>query len=132
MPDTSVTRHFDRQPQPPPRGSIAPRPLEHRFPSVFIKYAMRNSFDFSLASVAVFLDRDGRRVDRCRIALGGVAATPYRPRDAEQAVAGNILTDKVIHDAAMAAVKGAQPLELNAYKVSLVKKLVSRALQELS
>jgi xanthine dehydrogenase YagS FAD-binding subunit len=115
------------------RGTVTPPlPLEKRFPSVFIKYAMRNSFDFALASVAVFLDRDGRRANRCRIALGGVAATPYRPRDAERVVAGNILTDDVIRQAGRAAVNGAEPLALNAYKVALVEKLVIEALQELS
>jgi xanthine dehydrogenase YagS FAD-binding subunit len=114
------------------RGSIAPLPLEKRFPSVFVKYAMRNSFDFALASVCVFLDREGRRARRCRIALGAVAATPHRARDAEQVVAGNILTDEVIHEAGRAAVHGAEPLELNAYKVGLVQKLVTEALQELS
>jgi xanthine dehydrogenase YagS FAD-binding subunit len=114
------------------RGTTEPIAVEKRFPSVFIKFAMRNSFDFALASVAVFLDRDGRRVNRCRIALGGVAATPYRPRDAEQIVSGNLLTDDVIHAAGLAAVNGAKPLELNAYKVSLVQKLVTEALQELS
>jgi xanthine dehydrogenase YagS FAD-binding subunit len=130
-----------RQPQAPGRkmrsglgvrGSISPLPLEERFPSVFIKYAMRNSFDFALASVAVFLDRDGRRAHRCRIALGAVAATPYRPRDAESVVAGNLLTREVIEEAARAAVRGAEPLELNEYKVGLVQKLVREALQELS
>src|SRR4029079_16341250 len=128
-----------REPEPPRgplphdrgiRGSIAPVPVERRFPSIFIKYAMRNSFDFALASVCVFLDRDGRRVHRCRIALGAVAATPHRARDAEQVVAGNALTDDVIHEAGRAAVRGAEPLELNAYKVGLVQKLVTEALQE--
>jgi xanthine dehydrogenase YagS FAD-binding subunit len=114
------------------RGSVAPIPLEERFPSVFVKYAMRNSFDFALASVCVFLDREGRRANRCRIALGAVAATPYRARDAERVVAGNLLTDEVIHEAGRAAVHGAEPLELNAYKVELVQKLVTQALQELS
>jgi xanthine dehydrogenase YagS FAD-binding subunit len=114
------------------RGSIAPLPLDKRFPSVFLKYAMRNSFDFALASVAVFLDRDGRRARRCRIALGAVAATPYRALDAERVVAGNLLTGEVIHEAARAAVRGATPLALNAYKVGLVQKLVTEALQELS
>jgi xanthine dehydrogenase YagS FAD-binding subunit len=131
-----------RQVQPPPRqpieaglgvrGDIAPLPLEKRFPSVFIKYAMRNSFDFALASVCVFLEREGRRAHQCRIALGAVAATPYRARDAERVVTNNILTDEVIHEAGRAAVQGAEPLEWNAYKVGLVQKLVTEALQELS
>jgi xanthine dehydrogenase YagS FAD-binding subunit len=114
------------------RGSVSPLPVEKRFPSVFIKFAMRNSFDFALASVAVFLDRDGRRVNRCRIALGAVAATPYRALDAERVVAGNLLTEEVVYEAGRAAVQGAEPLALNAYKVGLVQKLVTEALQELS
>ena len=132
-----------REPQPPRRflggasrgvrGSISPLPLEERFSSIFIKYAMRNAFDFALASVAVILDRDGdgRRIGRCAIVLGAVAATPYRARDAERVVAGNVLTDEVIHEAARAAVRGAEPLALNEYKVGLVQKLVTEALQEL-
>jgi xanthine dehydrogenase YagS FAD-binding subunit len=114
------------------RGTNTPIPVEKRFPSVFIKYAMRNSFDFALASVAIFLDREGRRAHRCRIALGGVAATPYRPRESERLVAGNLLTDELILAAGRAAVHGAEPLELNAYKVALVEKLVVEALQELN
>jgi xanthine dehydrogenase YagS FAD-binding subunit len=115
------------------RGSVSPQPLEQRFPSVFIKYAMRNAFDFALASVAVILDHegDGKRATRCAIVLGAVAATPYRARDAERVVVGNVLTDEVIHAAAQAAVHGAAPLALNEYKVALVQKLVTEALQEL-
>jgi xanthine dehydrogenase YagS FAD-binding subunit len=115
------------------RGSVSPLPLEQRFPSIFIKYAMRNAFDFAIASVAVILDRqgDGRRASRCAIVLGAVAATPYRARDAERVVIGNQLTDEVIHEASQAAARGAKPLELNEYKVGLVKKLVAEALQEL-
>jgi xanthine dehydrogenase YagS FAD-binding subunit len=109
----------------------SPIPVEKRFPSVFIKFAMRNAFDFPLANVCVFLDRDGNRVHRCRIALGAVAATPYRPLEAERAVAGNLLTEEVIRAAGRAAVRGAEPLEWNGYKVRLVEKLVVQALQEL-
>ena len=47
-------------------------------------------------------------------------------------MAGKLLTDEVIHEAGRAAVRGAEPLELNAYKVGLVQKLVTEALQELS
>jgi xanthine dehydrogenase YagS FAD-binding subunit len=114
------------------RGSISPVPLEQRFPSVFLKYSMRNSFDFALASIAVFLERDGRRAKQCRIVLGAVAATPYRARDAEKVVVGSHLDPDVIHRAAHAAVNGAKPLTLNEYKVRLVEKLVTEALQELT
>lgn len=137
---TEIEFHVREPPKPhrpPPddlgiRGTLEPMTLEERFPSVFLKYAMRNSFDFALASIAVFIEREGRRARKCRIALGAVAATPYRARDAEDVVAGNLLTEDVIHAAAQAAVHDAKPLTLNAYKVGLVQKLVTEALQELS
>jgi CO/xanthine dehydrogenase FAD-binding subunit len=46
-------------------------------------------------------------------------------------VAGNLLTEEVIRAAGRAAVRGAEPLEWNGYKVRLVEKLVVQALQEL-
>jgi CO/xanthine dehydrogenase FAD-binding subunit len=41
------------------------------------------------------------------------------------------VTQHLIHKAACAAVRGAEPLALNEYKVALVEKLVTEALQEL-
>jgi len=100
--------------------------------STFIKYAMRNSWDFALASVAAALRIDGGVIRDVRIVLGGVAPTPWRSVDAERELEGKALERVTIESAAQAAVVAARPLAHNEYKVALVTKLVRAALTELA
>jgi xanthine dehydrogenase YagS FAD-binding subunit len=109
---------------------VIPRRTNQR--STFIKYAPRNAWDFAQASVAVAMSvRNGVGKD-CRVVLGAVAPTPWRSRAAEEAIEGRPLNPSYIEAAARAAVEGAEPLEHNAYKITLVKKLVREALTQLS
>jgi xanthine dehydrogenase YagS FAD-binding subunit len=100
--------------------------------STFIKHALRNSWDFALASVAVTFTRAGSAVRDCRIVLGGVAPIPWRCLAAEHAIEGTDLSAEIIEAAARAAVEHAKPLRYNEYKVGLVRKLVREALTELA
>ncbi len=99
--------------------------------STFVKYAMRTSWDFALASVGAALRIDGGMARDVRIVLGGVAPVPWRSLDAERELQGKALDRMTIESAAQAAVAGAHPLAQNEYKVPLVKKLVRAALTEL-
>lgn len=107
-------------------------PLRAGTRSTFIKYAMRQSWDFALASVAAALRIDGGVAREVRIVLGGVAPIPWRSADAEQALEGKALDRMTIESAARAAVAAARPLAHNEYKVALVTKLVRAALTELA
>jgi xanthine dehydrogenase YagS FAD-binding subunit len=98
----------------------------------YLKFKERGSFDFALASVAVSLVLEGGKVARARLVLGGVAPIPWRAPDAEAVLVGKALDDAAFRAAAEAAVKGAEPLSMNAYKVPLAKGLVVRALQSLA
>jgi xanthine dehydrogenase YagS FAD-binding subunit len=98
--------------------------------STFIKNTVRNSWDFSRASVAVALSLDGGKARNVRIVLGGVAVVPWRSYAAEQVIEGAALDDKSIEAAASAATDGASPLTYNGYKVGLVRKLVREALTQ--
>jgi xanthine dehydrogenase YagS FAD-binding subunit len=111
-------------------GVTIPRRANQR--SLFIKYAMRQSWDFALASVAVAFKAEASRCRDCRIVLGGIAPTPWRSFTAEQEIEGKPLVATNIDSAARAAVAGAKPLKHNEYKLGLVKKLVRTALTELS
>src|SRR5436309_3461390 len=51
--------------------------------SVYLKARDRQSYEFALASVAVALDVQDGTVRDARVALGGVATTPWRAREAE-------------------------------------------------
>lgn len=100
--------------------------------STFIKYAMRHSWDFAIASVAAVLRIESGSARDVRIVLGGVAPTPWRSEDAEREIEGRRLEPSTIESAARAAIAAARPLAHNEYKVALVKKLVRTALTELA
>jgi xanthine dehydrogenase YagS FAD-binding subunit len=100
--------------------------------STFIKYAMRNAWDFAIASVGAALRVEGGIVRNVRIVLGGVAPVPWRSLAAEQEIQGKQLDATTIESAARAAITGADPLAHNEYKIPLVKKLVRSALTELA
>jgi xanthine dehydrogenase YagS FAD-binding subunit len=67
-------------------------------------------------------------VESARIVLGGVAPVPWRVAEAEKVVAGNRLTPETAARAAEMAVKGAEPLAGNEYKVRMVRGVVEEAL----
>jgi xanthine dehydrogenase YagS FAD-binding subunit len=107
-------------------------PIRTGVRSTFIKYAMRNAWDFAIASVAVALRLDSGLARDARIVLGGVAPIPWRSQDAERAIDGKRLDRMAIEAAAQAAIAGARPLAQNEYKIAIVKKLVRTALLELA
>ncbi|HEV8111310.1 MAG TPA: xanthine dehydrogenase family protein subunit M [Planctomycetota bacterium] len=98
----------------------------------YLKFKERGSFDFALASVAVGVAIEGGKISKARLVLGGVAPIPWRAPEAEAALVGQAMGDTAWKAAGEAAVRGAEPLAHNAYKVPLAKGLVFRALQSLS
>ena len=96
--------------------------------SVYVKVRDRNSYAFALASAAVALDMDGANVRTVRIGLGGVAAVPWRAREAETLLTGRPLDEAAAVRAADAAFAAARPREHNAYKVPLGKATLVRTL----
>jgi xanthine dehydrogenase YagS FAD-binding subunit len=96
--------------------------------SHFLKIRDRASFAFALVAVAAALDlRDGMVVD-ARIALGGVAHKPWRAHGAELALIGHRPAAATIDAAAEAAIRGAEPLQHNAFKVGMLHAAVVHAL----
>lgn len=96
--------------------------------SLYVKVRDRDSYAFALASAAVALDMDGANVRTVRIGLGGVAAVPWRAREAETLLAGRPLDEAAAVRAAEAAFAAARPREHNAFKVPLGKATLVRAL----
>lgn len=98
--------------------------------SIYVKVRDRASYAFALASAAVVLAMDGDKVDRVRIALGGVASVPWRATEAEAHLRGQPLDETNAKAAAEIAFAGAQTRKDNAYKVPLGKETLVRALLE--
>jgi xanthine dehydrogenase YagS FAD-binding subunit len=97
--------------------------------SMYLKFKERGSYDFALASVAVGLARDANGgVTAARLVLGGVAPIPWRVPAAEAALVARKSDAAAWKQAAELALKGAEPLSHNGYKVALTKSLIERAL----
>ena len=99
--------------------------------SAYVKFALRKSWDFAIASVAVSaVIQDGVWED-LRIVLGGIATFPYRSPGAENVLKRKSISETLAQAAAEAALEQAKPLKMNAYKIDLSKTLVRRALLSL-
>ncbi len=95
---------------------------------VFIKFALRPTIDFAVASVAAVITTELGKVSDAKIVLGAVAPVPYRANGAENALKGNAVSEWIAEAAAAAAVKEAVPLSNNKYKVQIIRTLVKRAI----
>lgn len=104
-------------------------PLASGTRSYYLKRRDRASYEFALASAAVVAQTSGGRVQRVRIALGGVGTKPWRSVEAEQALEGREASDANFRTAAEAALRGARPLHDNAFKVELARRTLVRALR---
>ena len=102
--------------------------LPHNAAQTFIKFRLRESIDFAIASVASVIFVEEGICNEARIVLGGVAPTPWRATDAEEVIKGKRLGAREAEKAVEAAVRNAKPLSKNAYKVEITKTLVKRAL----
>ncbi|WP_433514338.1 FAD binding domain-containing protein [Nonomuraea sp. CA-143628] len=97
--------------------------------SVYLKVRDRASYAFALVSVAAVVRMEAGRATGVRIALGGVAAKPWRAYEAERLLTGTTLDDELIHQAAEQALTGSRPRAHNAFKAELARRLIRRALQ---
>ena len=100
--------------------------------STYRKVRDRASYAFALVSVAAALDLTDGVVRDVRIALGGVAAKPWRASAAEAALRGQPATAASFRAAADAELTAARPLRDNAFKVPLARNAIVRTLLDLA
>ena len=81
-----------------------------------------------MAGVALALVLDKGKVTRARVVLSGAAPVPWRLRAVEELITGRKLDAGTIRLAAETAVKGAKPMEQNAYKLPLFKGVIEEEL----
>jgi xanthine dehydrogenase YagS FAD-binding subunit len=94
----------------------------------YLKLRERTSYAFAVVSAAAALELDGGAIHKARIALGGVAAKPWRARDAEASLEGARPTAQAFASAAELALAEARPSGDNAFKIELARRIVLRAL----
>jgi xanthine dehydrogenase YagS FAD-binding subunit len=100
--------------------------------SLYLKVRDRASYAFALASAAVAVELNGRTIRDARVGLGGIATKPWRSHEAERALVGKAATPGTFRAAADLALAHAQPHRDNAFKVTLAKRTLVRALTEVT
>ncbi|MFB9268484.1 FAD binding domain-containing protein [Bradyrhizobium erythrophlei] len=94
----------------------------------YIKVRERTSYAFAVVSAAAALRIEQGTIREARLALGGVAAKPWRAHAAEQVLAGSTPDVAVYREAARAALADARPSGDNAFKIELAQRILARAL----
>jgi xanthine dehydrogenase YagS FAD-binding subunit len=96
--------------------------------SSYRKVRARRAWDFALAGVALAIQVKDGKVRHARVVFSGVAPVPWRSKEVEEAILGKALDKETIVRATDAAVKGAEPMEKNGYKIPLLKGVVEEEL----
>lgn len=124
IPKSEDDREYDLRPNEIVTEVVVP---SAQGPSAFYDVRHKAYFDWALATAAVVLHVNGRSVSSARVVMGQVAPIPWRAPEAEQALAGKTVSAAVADEAGKAAVAKATPLSRNAYKVTLARVAVKRA-----
>jgi aerobic carbon-monoxide dehydrogenase medium subunit len=108
-----------------------PWPAGHGF--AFVEFSRRHG-DFAITSAAVLLTADGAgKITRASVAIGGAAATPWRAREVETALMGQIPTPELLRQACETcrAIEAIEDIHAPAsYRQHLAAVLSRRALEK--
>ena len=94
----------------------------------YLKVRERTSYAFAVVSAAAALRIEDGTIQEARLALGGVAAKPWRARPAEKILAGGNPDAAAFRRAAEAALADAKPSGDNRFKIALAQRILVRAL----
>jgi xanthine dehydrogenase YagS FAD-binding subunit len=132
--------HFHRLPGETPERETALAPgemiLAVRLPGAaaqfagharYLKVRDRTSYAFAIVSAAAALRLKGETIVEARLALGGVAAKPWRAHAAEAVLLGAEANAASFRRAAEAALAEARPAGANGYKIELARRVAVRA-----
>ena len=107
-------------------------PLAFGASSTYRKVRDRASYAFALISVAAALQIEDGRVRDVRLALGGVAAKPWRAWKAEDVLRGAPATEASFRAAARAELEGAAGLRDNNFKIELARRTLVAVMASLA
>ena len=94
----------------------------------YLKLRDRTSFAFATVSAAAALKIEGGIITGARLALGAVAAKPWRAAEAEALLTGHAPDAALFDRAAEAALSDAVPAHDNAWKIPIARRVAARAL----
>jgi xanthine dehydrogenase YagS FAD-binding subunit len=100
--------------------------------SSYLKLKERRAWDFAIVSVAAVVQKNGASFTSGSIALGGVAPVPWFEKEVSAQLAGLNISAENIEQLSNKALKGAEPLADNAYKVPLAQNMIKKILLKFS
>lgn len=100
--------------------------------STYSKVMDREAWTHAVVSAAIVIETNGGTCKSARIVLGGVAPIPWHVPDAEKLLVGQKVTAELAAQVGEAAIKGANPLAKNAYKLPLTSATVKKAITGLA
>jgi xanthine dehydrogenase YagS FAD-binding subunit len=106
---------------------VLPPPAEG-LRSSYRKVRARRAWDFALAGVALAIVFSGDKASDTGVVLSGAAPLPWRAAEAEKVVRGRRLNPDRAAKAARAAIKNAEPMAQNEYKIPLFQGLIEQQL----
>jgi xanthine dehydrogenase YagS FAD-binding subunit len=103
-------------------------PLPPGTHSQYLKLRDRASYEFALASAAVFVQMNGNKITFLRVAMGGIGTKPWRAFEVETALEGRNAEASAFAVAAEKLLRNAKPLRDNKFKVELAKRCLVHSL----
>ncbi len=131
LPDYNVKRENILQPNEIISHIIIPDMAKETV-SGFLKFKERAAWDFAIVSVAVVLQRNGDAAKNGKIVFGGVAPKPWVESNASRMLTNAMPKPEVCDQIAENALKNAEPLSENEYKVILARNLLKKILEKLA
>ncbi|MEI6194073.1 MAG: FAD binding domain-containing protein [Verrucomicrobiota bacterium] len=99
--------------------------------SAYMQASDKHAFDWALVSCAAAADVVDGKLKSPRVALGSISPVPHQSEAANSFLEGKVLDDATATQAADLVLKGAKPLEHNAYKMPMAHALIRRTLLKL-
>lgn len=126
-PSVDYTRETVLEPAEIITEVVLPPPAEG-LRSSYRKVRARRAWDFALAGVALAIVFSGDKATDAGVVLAGAAPLPWRAAEAEKVVRGRRLNPDGAIKAARAAIKNAEPMTQNEYKIPLFQGLIEQQL----
>ena len=126
-PDANPTKFTVIEPDELLTAVIVPKPAPG-MRSAYQKFGEKESFDWAIADAGVVLEMDGNICKRAVVTMGAASPVVRRSAQAEALLAGKPINEETARAAGKAAMEGATPLSMNAYKVDLFPVAIYRTI----
>jgi xanthine dehydrogenase YagS FAD-binding subunit len=100
--------------------------------SIYIKFMERGAWDFAVVSIAAVIKKSGNSISKGSVAFGGVAPVPWQIDGLNKNLPGLSVDEDKIASFSKNYFSDAAPLEMNGYKIPLVRNLLKRILIDLT